>query len=221
MGQEAEAERGATAFAAYRSTTGSWSAAGPTALVMHCLPAHRGEEITSEVLDGPRSLILDQAENRLHVQKAFLAASLGDRMNDRSSLRALQGGPPGRPRRGRCAVATTRPSPPMAKPRRSPPTAPLPHASMGRVLLRLGRLDEALTAFGAALGLAPRDEAALGGRAEALVAAGRPAEAAGALDLLAEVQDVRGPPARGLRHAPAGRSSWRSPGRAGATSRSS
>ena len=55
------------------------SAAGPATLVMHCLPAHRGEEIDSDVLDGPRSLVLEQAENRLHVQKAFLAESLGGR----------------------------------------------------------------------------------------------------------------------------------------------
>ena len=52
-------------------------AAGPDALAMHCLPAHRGEEITSAVMDGPRSLIWDQSENRLHVQKALLVEVLG------------------------------------------------------------------------------------------------------------------------------------------------
>jgi ornithine carbamoyltransferase len=46
--------------------------ANKDAIVMHCLPAHRGEEITSDVLDGPRSVVIDQAENRLHVQKAIL-----------------------------------------------------------------------------------------------------------------------------------------------------
>ncbi len=79
MGQEAEAERRRTEFAPYRVDEALLSAAGPTTLVMHCLPAHRGEEITSDVLDGPRSLVLEQAENRLHVQKGFLAESLGSR----------------------------------------------------------------------------------------------------------------------------------------------
>ena len=79
MGQEAEAERRRTEFAGYQVDARLLSSAGPSTLVMHCLPAHRGEEITSDVLDGPRSIVLDQAENRLHVQKGFLAESLGGR----------------------------------------------------------------------------------------------------------------------------------------------
>jgi len=77
MGQEAETEERRDAFARYQVNARLLAAAGPDALVMHCLPAHRGEEITSDVMDGPRSLILDQSENRLHVQKALLAAILG------------------------------------------------------------------------------------------------------------------------------------------------
>jgi ornithine carbamoyltransferase len=78
MGQEAEAEERRDAFARYRVDDALMDAAGPDALVMHCLPAHRGEEITSEVMDGPRSIILDQSENRLHVQKSLLVELLGD-----------------------------------------------------------------------------------------------------------------------------------------------
>ncbi len=77
MGQEAEAEERRDAFGRYQVNEALMAVAGPDALVMHCLPAHRGEEITSEVMDGPRSLILDQSENRLHVQKALLAEILG------------------------------------------------------------------------------------------------------------------------------------------------
>jgi ornithine carbamoyltransferase len=76
MGQEAETEERRDAFARYQVNAKLLALAGPDALVMHCLPAHRGEEITSDVMDGPRSLILDQSENRLHVQKALLAEIL-------------------------------------------------------------------------------------------------------------------------------------------------
>jgi ornithine carbamoyltransferase len=77
MGQEAETEERRDAFRAYQLNDALLDAAGPDALAMHCLPAHRGEEITSEVMDGPRSIILDQSENRLHVQKALLVEILG------------------------------------------------------------------------------------------------------------------------------------------------
>jgi ornithine carbamoyltransferase len=76
MGQEAEAEARRDAFAAYRVDDALLDAAGPDAVAMHCLPAHRGEEITSAVMDGPRSIIWDQSENRLHVQKALLVEVL-------------------------------------------------------------------------------------------------------------------------------------------------
>ena len=77
MGQEAEAEERRDAFAGYQVDRALLDDAGPDAVAMHCLPAHRGEEITSEVMDGPRSLIFDQSENRLHVQKALLVELLG------------------------------------------------------------------------------------------------------------------------------------------------
>jgi ornithine carbamoyltransferase len=77
MGQEAETEERRDAFARYRVDTALLEAAAPEAVAMHCLPAHRGEEITSEVMDGPRSIIWDQSENRLHVQKGLLVEVLG------------------------------------------------------------------------------------------------------------------------------------------------
>ena len=77
MGQEAEAEERRDAFAGFRVDDALLDAAGPDALAMHCLPAHRGEEITASVMDGPRSLIWDQSENRLHVQKGLLVELLG------------------------------------------------------------------------------------------------------------------------------------------------
>ena len=78
MGQEAEAEARRDAFARYRVDDALLEAAGPDAVAMHCLPAHRGEEITSAVMDGPRSIIWDQSENRLHVQKALLVEVLAE-----------------------------------------------------------------------------------------------------------------------------------------------
>ncbi len=71
MGQEDEAEQRRKTFAAYQVNDALLEHA-PDAWVLHCLPAHRGEEITSEVLDGDRSLVYEQAENRLHAQKAIL-----------------------------------------------------------------------------------------------------------------------------------------------------
>jgi ornithine carbamoyltransferase len=77
MGQEAEAEERRDAFARYQVNRPLLAAAGPAAVVMHCLPAHRGEEITSEVMDGPQSIIFEQSENRLHAQKALLVELIG------------------------------------------------------------------------------------------------------------------------------------------------
>ena len=71
MGQEAEAEERRDAFAPYQVNR-DLLAVAPDAVVMHCLPAHRGEEITNDVMDGPRSRIFEQSENRLHAQKALL-----------------------------------------------------------------------------------------------------------------------------------------------------
>ena len=76
MGQEAEREAKIKAFSGYQVNGALTAQAAARAVVMHCLPAHRGEEITGEVLDGPQSVVLDQAENRLHAQKALLSLTL-------------------------------------------------------------------------------------------------------------------------------------------------
>jgi len=73
MGQEDEALDRERRFEAYRLDAAALALAAPDALVLHCLPAYRGKEITSEVLDGPQSVVWDEAENRLHAQKALLA----------------------------------------------------------------------------------------------------------------------------------------------------
>ncbi len=78
MGQEAEAEQRRRVFRPYQVNRELVEASGnPNVLVMHCLPAHRGEEITDEVIDGPHSIVFRQAHNRLHGQKAILVALLG------------------------------------------------------------------------------------------------------------------------------------------------
>ncbi|MFA7337876.1 MAG: ornithine carbamoyltransferase [Candidatus Obscuribacterales bacterium] len=76
MGQEAEAKEREKIFAPYQLNAELMKHAKPDAIVMHCLPAHRGLEITDEVIDGPNSVVFDQAENRLHAQKAIMALVL-------------------------------------------------------------------------------------------------------------------------------------------------
>jgi ornithine carbamoyltransferase len=77
MGQEAEQEKRVQDFTGWTVTNALMALADPDAVFMHCLPAHRGEEVADEVCDGPRSVIFDEAENRLHVQKAILATLMG------------------------------------------------------------------------------------------------------------------------------------------------
>jgi ornithine carbamoyltransferase len=72
MGQEAQAETRRRAFAGFCVDSALMSVAHKDAIVLHCLPAHRGEEITDEVMEGPQSQVWLQAENRLHAQKALL-----------------------------------------------------------------------------------------------------------------------------------------------------
>lgn len=76
MGQEAEAEARKLVFPAFILDESVVAAANPDVLVMHCLPAHRGEEISAGAIDGPNSVVFDQAENRLHTQKALLIWAL-------------------------------------------------------------------------------------------------------------------------------------------------
>lgn len=77
MGQEHEAARRRPVFQPYQVNAALMAHARPGALFMHCLPAHRGEEVTPDVIDGPQSVVFEQAENRLHVQKALILTLLG------------------------------------------------------------------------------------------------------------------------------------------------
>jgi ornithine carbamoyltransferase len=77
MGQEAERDARIASFAPYRVDAAMMAVADPGALFMHCLPAHRGEEVADEVIDAPCSVVFDEAENRLHAQKALLSLVLG------------------------------------------------------------------------------------------------------------------------------------------------
>ena len=80
MGQEHEATQRLEAFAGYQVDGELMAEAAPDAIFMHDLPAHRGEEVAEEVIDGPQSVVFDQAENRLHAQKAVLALVLGEEL---------------------------------------------------------------------------------------------------------------------------------------------
>jgi len=77
MGQEAEADVRRRAFQGYRVTERLLQCARPDAVFMHCLPAHRGEEVEAAVIDSPRSIVFGQAANRVHAEKALLFALLG------------------------------------------------------------------------------------------------------------------------------------------------
>jgi ornithine carbamoyltransferase len=81
MGQEDEEEKRKKIFTPYQVNEKLLSYAKPNSIVMHCLPANRGEEITDEVMDGHHSVVFDEAENRLHIQKAILTM-LCDSQND-------------------------------------------------------------------------------------------------------------------------------------------
>jgi ornithine carbamoyltransferase len=78
MGEEAEREKRLKAFNGYMVNEALMEQAAPDAVFMHCLPAHRGQEVSEGVIEGPKSIVFDEAENRLHAQKALLVHLLGN-----------------------------------------------------------------------------------------------------------------------------------------------
>ena len=82
MGQEQESRKRLAAFQGFQVTPEMMAVAGPDAVFMHCLPAHRREEVAADVIDGPQSAVFDEAENRLHVQKAVLVTLMGEGPDD-------------------------------------------------------------------------------------------------------------------------------------------
>ena len=107
MGQEAETEKRRLVFPPYQVNAALLSEAAPDAIVMHCLPAHRGEEITDQVMDGPQSVVFPQAENRLHAQKAILYHLLVEASGPAASRRAAN-----RPAAAPTRTPPARPGPP-------------------------------------------------------------------------------------------------------------
>ena len=87
MGQEAEAETRGKIFQPYQVNAKLFACAKPDAIFLHCLPAHRGDEVTDEVIDSPRSFVFPQAENRLHAQKAIMLELMSAEAAEREDIR--------------------------------------------------------------------------------------------------------------------------------------
>ena len=94
MGFEHEATKRAPIFKPYQVNETLMALAAPHAVFMHCLPAHRNAEVTDAVLDGPQSVVFDQAENRMHVQKALMVLLLGGQVKATNGSRRGQTGAP-------------------------------------------------------------------------------------------------------------------------------
>ena len=118
MGDTDASER-RKALKPYRVDTTLMARAKPDALFMHCLPAHRGDEVTDEVIDGPQSVVFDEAENRLHAQKAILCWSSGSNRSELSELQLIELWPGSSRKRRRCRGAVYAREPRLPRPRRS------------------------------------------------------------------------------------------------------